>query len=345
MPVEQHNTSLHEPENSQERETQNFQENINFSEPSVELPDFKANFQRIKQELSEVEAGIEVYALLFAVCKKFLHIEKGAILLKDDSQEFFIPWSITGYDKTTEHRLRLDNSFIDALNRHGENLDIQDIYPLQRYFSTREYAVLKNILIFPLVYQNQHLGVLIISESPLIHADSETINRFSDIFLEKAAELIYNSRFSKMSQLGSPVNKLTGNLETEIRNVLETAQENNKQVLAMSVVSGNLIEFITSANPDIDEFRIKKDILRILNSVVASQGKVFEMQNGNILLLLVDESGIDGDIIIHQLKIALKQLFGNTERGELPIESKWSIYPKHADDIDTLLQSIEINKS
>ncbi|MEW5814337.1 MAG: hypothetical protein AB1798_02935 [Spirochaetota bacterium] len=302
----------------------------------------KIDITTLKDECASIPPGIEYPVNLFGVLKKHMQISKGALLLLDTEQGMFIPLAITGFDKTTHHRLRLPGN-LDGLIEEYEDSKVK-IYPrdkltlLRPYFSIREFAILEKALIFPFTHTGKLLSLLLIVESSLPDSDDE-LSKLFDALSPLVSPNIYASRFDKFNKLASMQMEKSADLHNEVKTMINTAEAAGNEMILLVITIENLISTILAGSQDADGYRVKNDILRILSAMVSGTGKVFTLDNDRLLFLISGKSVHNEKLLLHQIFLALKSFFRKI--NEMP-ELLHAVrkYPQDGRDAVTLLNGL-----
>lgn len=273
--------------------------------------------------------GIDFPGRLFSLLKKYLYIEKGALLLLESTQKQYVPWALCGFDETTHHRIRLHFSVINNLEglTRGEItlLEKEELVPLQHYFSLREFGLISRMLLCPLSCDNKLVGILMIADPMPYQNEKENFLAICQLIKIRAGKLLFQTRESS-------VNKLLKDRDESLENTLQKGGEfldkqknRNAECLVMIINSSGFLEQITAINKELDPFRIKQDITNIFKTLVSENGFAGALEKNYFLLIFSGESVVDVDILFHQIGIALQSFFKNQKEAPR-LEQKGEFY-------------------
>ena len=160
----------------------------------------------------------------------------------DPVQRQYNSIAYSGYDKTTQSRLRIPQETISDLFIDSDEvlfLQKNETQALKPYFSIREYSLIKEIALYPFIHNNSDiLGVLIISDSPIIFSKRSVLfQNFSTAF-EQISHLIYSSREKLLKGTADGKVKSNENILQETEAALQKAEKLNSKLffLTLSVV-------------------------------------------------------------------------------------------------------------
>ncbi len=237
----------------------------------------------------------------------------------DRESDFYAPWAASGYDETTTQRLRIKKDVLHTIFSTNEESvffnkkDIEDdeIRELQPYFSSREFSLLGNMLLYRFCSGNGSGAVLLITDSPYFMLDSSVINIILSTVSEMVKAKLEEACRIRYTQLSKPVEMLN---ESAIIEQTETflsgiEAEDAAVPVLLCINSDNIIQETGDAYPDIDRFRLQTDILTILYTLCTEIGPISPAGENNILILLNKKQGLDASIIHHQLSITIRQHF------------------------------------
>lgn len=295
--------------------------------------------------IENLDRDFEAPVRLFSLLKKDLLIEKGAILLYESEQESFLPWGITGFDETTQHRLRIPGNLIqDIIEKNLSSrffIDTDGKNRLKPFFSIREFSMLDSLLVFPFFSEDALIALLLITESPICSETADTLKTLHDTIHTAVVFLLVSSRVQRLKKLQGKIaveDNIT--IEHEVRNLAERADAHQKQLLLVLFSAGVLIEHIIGSISDAQPYRIKQDIRRILSSMVPDEGAVFRLKGDRFLLCFLAKTTPNPKLLVYQISLALRQFF--SDLSDVPdVEYKAKQYPVDGDNILNLLHEVQ----
>jgi hypothetical protein len=284
--------------------------------------------------------GIEIPGHLYRLLKKNFIIKKGALLLPDSNGDVFLPWSISGFDKTTERRMRIDKAIIKNIMQDHEGkiitLSGKNLDQLRDCFSSREFALIDSMLICPFVFNDTILAVLIFSESIYLNAPEEILNLIMTVISETANPLLYEVRDKFLAKLDTKPIPSNLSVTSLIRKLISSSNGSGESPKVICIDISNVITAIQDVINDMDSFRLKADIFQILTAMIGTSGYVFSGKGNNIIIISTQNKIPDEELLLHQISTSLKDIF---EEMSQPAEIEHSVrcYPEDGDNAEQLL--------
>lgn len=311
--------------------------------PSIIKEKKKSNFfspdiDKMIDSLSTITSGLDFSSILFSQLKKELHIYKGALLLPEEELHF-VPWAETGFDRTTTSRIRIPQNILESIQNDSDYRIIQltnsDIEVMSDYFSFREFSVTDSLVLAPLFSEKQLVAILFITEGDiLLKSDIEKQNLFRTIS-EKVGPILFSKResiFSKMKELDLKEE----NTENAINSFIERNCKSPFLLLTLSLQ--NLIDIILKNEKNTVPFRIKQDILRLLQTMLTSKGELISSENNSVILLLKESRVEEAELLIHQIGLSLNYFYKISKNLFKP-EYSLKRYPENGNSAEELLKS------
>ncbi len=260
-----------------------------------------------------MKQSYEAPAQWFQTLKNHLQILKGALLLPDPREGVLSPWAITGYDRTTYFRLRIPASYIYNLFHRSPSsiilLKKEEAVELEAHFSSREFGLIETLLIYGIFFQDKLIGVLIVSDSPILTWEQQVLGLLFTVIDELSASILYAFRSERQEKLRSrvffDVQSFNKALPPDI----------DKQALLCTLDPRPLVRAFHAENPDLDPFLMIQDIASFLSTILEGTPVLIHSEN-SILYALHKDTQKDRELLVHQLESALKHLF--PELSSLP---------------------------
>ncbi len=266
----------------------------------------------VLSRLEELKAGIETPGRVFSLLRDEISFEKGSLLLEDTALATYIPWALTGYDKTTAHRLRFPTELLESLfvdeKLYPRILDKSDTVNLKQYFSIREYGLLERILLHPFSHDGIMVGFLLITETintPNLEELKTALQKLSP----HVSAILFKSRKEILHNIPSVSGKTDNNSVKEIVDEIRLCREQGKHTLLLTFSIDRAVERLHDKIKDADPFRFRQDIYAILSTMISDSGGVWRINSGTLLLLFSGTAIHDEKLIIHQLTVSMNDLF------------------------------------
>ena len=306
-----------------------------------EEPDPERGLRQLLRELADLKASVEYPAQFFQVVKKNLTLRKGALLLPEKDSGTLAPWVITGYDKTTEHRMRIPVSrmydFFQGSDLATAVVEKEAAASLAPYFSSREEALLSRMLLAGFFFEEKIIAVLLISDSPYLTMNSRELGIFFAALEERASSVFFASREVRMRKTREPENLPIEQFQEKIRELREGGNR-TKPIAVLALNAVPIIEKIREFSQDLDEFRSFQDLASVTATILSGY-PLFVSTEKKRILLAVDEATSDVELLLHQLTRAIRKFFLELENGpDLDIRRK--NYPDDDSDPEALTSSL-----
>jgi len=251
------------------------------------------------------------------------------------------PWVITGYDKTTEHRMRIPLStmydFFHGCDSPVAVIEKEDIASLAPYFSSREDALVSRMLLCGFFFEEKLLGVLLISDSPYLGLTSRELGIFFAALEELSSAILFASRETRMRRTREPGSVPLKEFAEDVRKLRE-AGGRELPVAVVAIDARPVIEKIKEFGSDLDEYRSFQDIASVASTILEGQPFFASAEKKRILFAL-DEGSTDVELLLHQFSRAVRKLFQELENGpDLPVQRK--SYPDDESDPEALAASL-----
>jgi hypothetical protein len=307
--------------------------------------DFTRN---IVEESKALADGVELPSRLFTTLRKRLSITKGALLLYDPLRLEYAPWASYGLDQTTLHRMRIPLGASETFNAlaNGDPLEVTtpaQRTDFQRFFSSREFAVLEQIILCPYIFEDTLIGVLLITE---VRHPFENTQALLSCLKEVAADLsslLQRARGSLMKLSQARATRPPATPEEQVARLLESRPAQGKKMLFLSLPLGPYISAIASSHEDLDLFRLREDVRNLLEAFLADLGVAIMLPGGSLLVCIQEMGREDIPLFLHQLRYFLGSRFAGApyeERGSLIEVSKSRIWPDEGTDLRELVTSL-----
>ncbi len=237
---------------------------------------------------------------LFARFRKSLGIKKGALLLPDPDGAYFSPWSSIGFDRTTEHRMRIPESRVPAQE------EVPELSEFRPFFSVREFSMLEEMYLYPFIRDNTAVALLLITDSPYLRKNRPYLSIICAAVSDPVSGLIYENREERMR---SARYQAAFSLD-ELASHLEELEKGSRQGLQLVLLSANqAVGALVQEGEASDEYRIRQDVIRVVSAMVSGIANIADAGGGRILLALYDGGKSDLDLLLHQLSYQVGEIF------------------------------------
>ena len=254
----------------------------------------------------------------FNFFKHTFNLLKGAAFFADEDDETFLPWISTGYDRTTSSRLRLKSD--DLIKFSDKNFSKPFFIPksrksaLKKYFSTREYGLLDDVLIIPYSdSSNKLLSFLLVSELNSVFTNYEELFKYSEYFHKKSYSTIIrfcnNRKKVKDSTLYLSGNKV-------IDEISIFSEKDNKSFYAIFINTEIIVDKLYKLSSDIISTGFNMEIYRIFSALTANGGRIFILPGNRLFLIINSDTLLDKQLLKHQINILLKNMLPDLDNSD-----------------------------
>jgi hypothetical protein len=310
---------------------------------------FEDVVEEVLTAIASLRDGIELPSRLFTTLTALLGVRKGALLLYDPVRLVYAPWAVRGYDQTTLHRMRIPLGANETWNAlaNGRPLALSDspsLAPFQQYFSSREFASVRRLVLAPFIAEDKLIAVFLLTEIDSPFASDDQLSDCLARVAEAGAPRVHEARAAQMAASGPGGAKpevLT--LKDEPSRFLSSIGKAGTTVLLLSLSLEDYAKSVLSSHEHLDPFRLHEDLLYFLGSFLADVGKALSVRQGRYVVALPDFNPSGIDIFSHQLSMFLHGLFGgNGTSGHhvVPRILKTSSWPADGADLRSLVESL-----
>lgn len=297
----------------------------------------------ILRELQSLPATIEAPAHVFGVLKRNLGIKKGALLLPDPDERLFVPWTVTGFDLTTQRHLHIPEidakAFFPQFPFRLQYFSADALPRVRRYFSNREFSVLETVVLAPFCYDDRLLAILCIADTPFFRLDRAILSVVFSAFEKPVSELLYRCRDQRIARIQLPLLFSMDQLVPMANEAVSELPGKEPHLLFFVFDPASAVEAIGRFTQDTDTYRIRQDFLRILNTLLAGLGRVFITPDNRMILMFaesVDETNhLDVELLIHQITNRMREVFGREAMSD-QIQYRIAHFPEDTTDLEAL---------
>jgi hypothetical protein len=237
---------------------------------------------------------------LFARFRQSLVIKKGALLLPDPDGAFYSPWSSVGFDRTTEHRMRIPEGRVPAEE------EVPDPEEFRPFFSVREFSMLDELYLYPFVRDDAVVALLLVTESPYLRSNRPFLSVICAAVSDTVSNLIYENREERMRgarfQAAFSLEELASHLE-------ELKKEDREELQLVLLSANKAVGALVQKGEANDEYRIRQDVMRVVSTMVSGIASIADVGDGRVLLAMYDGGKNDLDLLLHQLSYQAGELF------------------------------------
>ncbi|MDR1179174.1 MAG: hypothetical protein LBK44_01610 [Spirochaetales bacterium] len=273
-----------------------------------------------------MKIGLEYPADLFSILKKHFSIRKGALLLPENETDIFVPWSICGFDKTTQRRMRIAPDLLYSALRLGESrviiTTLNEMTGLSPCFSSREAALVEDILLCFFTTEEKIHGLLLVADSPYLFLAEPVLRMVFVVMGELASPVLARSRGSRLRKRRDYGLLRKDRFLTSLKKYAGDLPEEASLSLFTIDVSALVKELLVS-HPDLDGYRVLQDISSLIETLLAGS-PVFVSPAKKKILAATQTGQYDSALFIHQVSLKLCKLFQHTLREKSSAEDEYA---------------------
>ncbi len=297
--------------------------------------------ESIISEIFAIPSSVELPSKVFAILKERLSIDKGALLLYDPSRAEFAPWAIIGYDTTTIHRLRIARSAGQELAGGGNGRPLvvaraNEIKTYEKYFSSREIALIDRLILVPFISAENLLAILVISASSPPFATEEAFFTSLERIAGAASPAVEKAREERLRGVEPKSETPSATLEEELSRLLSSPTLSRKRVLFLSLSLEEYEKRILSEIPYLDPFRLEEDMRHFMQAFSADLGRAVPIGKASYLMAIQDLEKKNLDLFLHQLRVFLGAFFGEVDGAGVLDDSSIEKTRSFPDDGDSI---------
>ena len=271
------------------------------------IPDIHSllwNAERIENDL---QAPAEVFAL---IVREF-QAKKAALLVLGYEREYFVPYSIRGFDETTEHRLRIPHSLLTDSSYLSEGYSLlgdDEKERFKRFFSNREYSLITKILLVPFRYDDDIIAVLMITDCPLLSASTLGMIDFRTLSRD-LGEFIHNSRNTTLDRLTGAEVRTRSEVLSAVQEAIELVSGSENRLTFFLISLSSFLELLQREAENVETYRLREDAIRIISSMMPDSVDVFSVDQHVLLIVMPAKFHVNTGLLVHQIKVGLQTLF------------------------------------
>jgi len=176
---------------------------------------------------------------------------------------------------------------------------------IRNHFSVREFGSLEELLIVPFHKDDSIIGLLLVAESKVNYTDQTD---FLMSRIDRLSEFMYESRELFYTKPSGTVYSPEEAYE-EAEALIDKAHKEENSILAVKLDIASLIDNLESQLDRADGFRLRKDVMGIISSMIQGNGKVIYTSDAHTILLIQTRSLSRGRLLLHQIYQSLNSYF------------------------------------
>ncbi len=264
--------------------------------------------EKLTASLERLPEGVDFPGWLFTRLAGDIPLTKAALLLPDPESGDFLPWASAGLERSTVRRLRLPSDLIveDMPLEAGKAESL-----LRSHLSSREWDLAVSFLLIPLKKKATMLGYILITDAPFLNEADPDLAGWESA-AARWGNLLYRHRVSRLDRMPPPVDNLPESWPA--------------RTALVRIGLADYLDLTVERFPTLDRYRLYRDFLRILASLVSRLGRSYPLGRESVLLALDETRLDDTDLFLHQVGLSFRRFLG--QGRELPeLEKQVLILP------------------
>jgi hypothetical protein len=233
---------------------------------------------------------------------------------------------------------------LSVLTERERSTENRKIFPAGKsekfiqFLSSREYSTGSDYYVIPLAGKNP--SAFFFTDTPLsdesIRNCSSLFETLMDLTAEKLKTAVQTGK-ADPEALSSMLNPSDKQALEELSSLIELSDEKEKRILFVLLSMKNIFSEMESELKT-DIFRIKTELALILKSMFETSGKAIFF-NDRVLIAVSGRFSLDAQLLVHQLELALKNIFPkikNLSKNILKISS----YPDNGSSAEEIFENL-----
>ena len=296
-----------------------------------------------------MQTGDLLFSPIYAfeeICESY-RLKRSALLIIDHSGDVFVPVASSGFDVTTQRRLRIPSQILKQNHRLvvGETITIgrEGMTFLEPFFSVREFALVEALRLIPLRHGRMLFGILL----HIAHSGEENVTRLDDLkrAVVERESTVYAEYTGRLSELPvAPAEFRDIDVSLLLGDELASAVTKDTRLLCLLLRISALIASFDAVSVQVNHLRIRDDIARILYSFVFDGGFLAPCKPDELLLCIRTRHVADTGFVLQHIESTLSDFYPSLVHVTHAIRaSAW--FPDDASDTGELLRKLRITPS
>ena len=266
--------------------------------------------QRVLAAIEQIQTGLDAPAAVLKLLQRPLGINRGALLIRDSSDNTFKPWAHVGIDPTTRYRLTLTYEqtrtlvpgFATTLHAHNR----ESLVP---YLSFREASRLESAYLARLHYRSRLAGLLVLLDAGI--AGMETGNRemLLTAISEPIGRVLVRSREWTLDRMYSPLRLDPVDFQRSVRYVAEELDPSERTLVLIRAETASTTQAIFERTRLYDSQRAALDVRTVIASLLGGAGDVCITEGGDVCCAARMPYGETGELIVEALNQRVGEMF------------------------------------
>jgi hypothetical protein len=301
------------------------------------IPDIHALLWNAGRIENDLQAPAEVFALLV----REFQAKKAALLVLGHDRMYLVPYSLRGYDETTEHRLRILYPRLAESVSSTEGyalLDEGKLESFKPYFSNREFSLVSKILLVPFMHGEDITAVFVTTDCPALSSSAIYSIDFATLSRD-LGELIHHSRNITLDRLTGADVRSRSEVLSSIRESIDLIEGSENKLTFFLISLGSFLDLLHREAELVEPYRLREDTIRIISSMMPDSVNVFAVDQHVLLIIMPGKFHVNIPLLVHQIKVGLQTLFKITQTSIDLAEASFE-YPSDASTSQEIIERI-----
>lgn len=206
----------------------------------------------------------------------------------------------------------------EALDRH------------RRLFSHRQGSGIERVATMRFRYGEGPGGVLMILESPFLRIDPSVLRLIAAATSEPVGRLLHDARDSVLRN-SRRATVFTGD------QLMRRIRDASRDARIIRLDTAQLSDRLRLASPEMDRYRLRQDVSRVLAGMVSDLGDLAEVREDQYVLVVYDARSPESDLLAEQLNGGISVAFGGEPAGGAISFSEHRYSPRSSTALATIL--------
>ena len=207
---------------------------------------------------------------------------------------------------------------------------------LREYFSVREFDAIDDMLVLPFHRDDTVIGLMIIVRTSVPFEEQE---QFLLSEIDRLSVFMYESRELLSGKTGEAVYADDEAIEKTSK-LIEKAKAEGKNIVIIRLEITPLVDHLASRLENAEEFRLRKDVLNLISSMISGSGKIICSAADHCILLIESRSLTHGRLLLHQIHHALENHFSLDDAPLPDLSYTERLYPRDGEKAESLLEGL-----
>ncbi len=296
--------------------------------------------QRMLAAIERLQVGLSAPAAVLELLRRGLGVKRGALLIRDSSDNTFKPWAHVGIDPTTRYRLALTYDQIRALvPGFATTLHADKRKPLVPYLSFREGARMEYAYLARLHYRSHLAGLLVLLDAGIAGMEEGNREMLFTAISEPIGRVLVRSREWILDRMYSPLRLDPVDFQRSVRYIAEELDPSERTLVLIRAEAASTTQTILERTRLYDPQRAALDVRTVIASLLGGAGDVCITERGEVYCAARMPYGETGELIVEALNQRVGEMFPELRCDER-VPCTTLCYPSAYSSIDEVFREL-----